>query len=79
MIRALIVILAIAGTAFYFTDIESDSVITSVLLPILLVLALIALALWLVMLFQRRGISQRVDRVGNSVDTFGDGPGGDAG
>ena len=45
MIRALLVILAIAGVSFHYADIGSDSVLASVLLPILLVLSLIALAL----------------------------------
>lgn len=79
MIRALLVILALAGVSFYYTDIGGDSVLASVLLPIVLVLSLIALALWLVLLFHRRGISQYSSRDGGGFDSFGDGPGGDAG
>ncbi len=77
MIKALVVILLIAGFSLYFTDLESESVVASVLLPIALVIALIAFTLWLVTLFHRRGISQSASRgAGGAAGFFDDGAGG---
>ncbi len=77
MIRALAIILLVAGFSLYFTDLDSESVVASVLLPVLLVVALIAFTLWLVTLFHQRGISQTTSRGGDGAHGFfDDGAGG---
>jgi len=77
MIRALVVNLLVAGFSLYFTDLESESVVASVLLPIVFFISLIAFTLWIVTLFHRRGISQTASRGGNgAAGYFDDGAGG---
>ncbi|MCP4877742.1 MAG: hypothetical protein GY896_19985 [Gammaproteobacteria bacterium] len=81
MIKVLALILVIGGTSIYYTDMESESALASVLLPILVVISLIALALWLVTLFHNRGIVQTThSSVDGSSGFMGDDSGGgDAG
>ena len=73
MLRALIVILLIGLPSIYYSDFESESVLASLLLPILAVLSLIGLALWAVCFFHRRGISQTVKPGAGPGASFGDG------
>ena len=80
MIRSLILILAIGATSIHFTELDHDSAFFSVLLPLLALLSLLALALWLVTWFHRRGIRQTTNPETGSVDFPGDGSsGGDGG
>lgn len=81
MIKTLVLILAISGASIYYTDLESESGIISILLPLVFVISLIALALWLVTLFHKRGMTQTTNTsVDGSSGYFGDDSGGgDAG
>ena len=48
MFKSLALILFTGAVSIYHSDLDSDSAITSILLPVVSVLALIALALWMV-------------------------------
>lgn len=61
---ALFIIIIVAGTSLHFTELGSDSAFYSVLLPIICFFSLIALTLWLVLFFHRKGINQRTHRRG---------------
>jgi len=76
MIKSLLVILLVGYLSIYNADFDSESVIYSVLLPILSVISLIVLALWLVSHFHKKGISQTSSKGGGGMDFFGDGSGG---
>ena len=77
MIKALGIILMVGGLSIYNSDIGSESAFVSILLPIASVISLIALALWIVVLFHKRGISQSTKPGGASgMDFFDDGSGG---
>lgn len=54
MSKSLIVILVIGFSASWFTDLDSDSVVLSLLLPVVDALALIALVIWIVFFLQAR-------------------------
>jgi len=64
---------------WYVTDLSSESLIFSVLAPIGVVLSFIALALWVVILFHNKGISQQASTgdVGGSAGLGDFGEGGD--
>ena len=80
MIRSLIVILLICATSLHYSDLDGNSALDSILLPLVAVAGLIALALWLVALLHRRGINQKTGRGGGGLDFFdGDSGGGDGG
>ena len=74
MTLSLITILTVGSVSLYFTDIESKSVLLSVLLPIVDLISLIALAFWFVWLFHKRGVKQTFS---SSSETGGVGMGGD--
>jgi uncharacterized membrane protein YgcG len=78
MFRGLLIILAVAVPSFYFTDISSESVLRSVLLPIVDLLVVLAFAIWLVLFLRNSGL----DRAGMSGGSGGVGEdwgGGDGG
>jgi hypothetical protein len=62
MLRSLIVMLVLGGLSFYHTDLGSESVWRSLVLPLLDFFFLVALAVWLVLFFHRRGIDQNASR-----------------
>lgn len=67
----------VGGCSLYFSDLESESVVASILLPIGFVVSLIAFTLWLVTLFHKRGISQSASKSGGGAPGFfDDGAGG---
>jgi len=76
MFLILIFILTVGGLAIYFSDLESESALHSIVLPIVVTLALITLALWLVALFHKLGVKQTYS---SSSDGSGPGIGGDIG
>ena len=78
MFKSLLLIMAAGAVSIHYSDLESDAVLVSMLLPLLAVVSFIALALWLVILFHRRGISQTASPGGDSGSDFvcgGDGGG----
>ena len=76
MIKALLIILLAGAVSIYNSDLDSESVFPSVLLPVVSVLSLIALALWMVACFHRKGIEQTIKpESGSGVDFPGDGSG----
>ncbi len=77
MIKALSIILLVVVASIYNSDLDNESVVSSVLLPIVSVLSLIALALWMVAYFHRKGINQTIKpELGSGIDFPGDGSGG---
>ena len=80
MLLRLIFILAVGGTSIYFSDFESEAVLSSILLPIVATLALISLALWFVALFHKLGVKQTYSSSSDGGTGFGgDVGGGDGG
>ena len=79
MIKSLFIILTLGGVSIYYSDLDSDSLLSSTLLPLTVVASLVALTLWLVVLFHRRGIDQSASPGGDGGNGFfcGDGDGGD--
>lgn len=61
MFRTLAAIVVVGAIAFSYTDLESDSVFASTILPFIVFVALLALALWFVTFFHQRGIKQTAD------------------
>ena len=76
MFLSLLIILSIGGLSFYCTDLRSDGVFDSVVLPIVDVFALVAKALWVVALFHRLGFKQSYG-TGDAGDVSGGDFGGD--
>ncbi len=77
MIKTLAVILFTGTASIYNADLDSESAFFSILLPITSVISLIALALWIVAHFHKKGISQTTSHGGGSgLDFFDDGSGG---
>ena len=77
MIKSLFVILTAGGLSIYYSDLDSESSFSSILLPIIAVISLIALALWLVTFFHNRGINQTIKSSARSgIDFFSDSSGG---
>lgn len=77
-----LIIVIVGGLSFYFKDLSSDPVFFAVFLPICDFLLVVALAVWLVFFFHRRGISQNAATSGSGAGGrfwggFGDGGGGD--
>ena len=73
MIKSFILITATGVSSFTYTDIESSGAFHSIVLPIVDVMSLIAIAIWFVMMFHKKGVSQTIDSGG------GDGGGFDGG
>lgn len=84
MIKTLITILFLGSVSFYYTDLLSESVLYSALLPVLFFFSLIAFAFWLITLLHnlakrrlKKGISQGLtSNAGSPPDFSGDGSGG---
>ena len=76
MFKSLILICAIGVTSFIFTDIGSASTFFGLVLPLVFFLSLIAIALWFVMLFHKKGVTQTTHSGGGGTGGF-DGGGGD--
>jgi hypothetical protein len=82
MIKSFLIIVLIGGASFVYTDIDSPSVFYSGVFPLLVLLALLALAVWCVLLFYRLGIAQTANTTAGEPGGFGDfdgGGGGDGG
>lgn len=79
MIKAIILICTIGVTSFIYTDLESSNAFFSMVLPFFDFVALVSLALWFVMLFHKKGITQTSDSSAGDSGGFGgfDGGGGD--
>lgn len=80
MIKSIILICIIGATSFTYTDLESESAFFSMFLPFIDFLSLVAIALWFVALFHKKGITQTTEsHKGDSGGGFGgfDGGGGD--
>ena len=77
MLLKLLIIIAVGGASIYFSDLESESVLNSIILPIVAAFALVSLALWFVALFHKTGIKQTYSS--SSDAGSGSGFGGDAG
>lgn len=78
MFKSLMIILLICGASLRYSDLDSDSTLYSVLLPLVAVTGLIALAVWLVALLHRRGFGRNTAGDGGGLDFFdGDSGGGD--
>lgn len=58
MIKALLSIIFVGGFSLRFVDLSNDSAFFSMFLPFLVFMSALALALWFVTLFHKRGISQ---------------------
>ena len=69
MIKALAIVLFASAASIYNSNFESESVIYSILLPVVSLMSLIALAPWMVTYFHRKGINQATrPETGSSVD-----------
>ena len=58
LLLSFLIIVITAFISFFFTDLESDSVFFSLVLPFVDFIILIVAALWLVFLFHKFGINQ---------------------
>ena len=77
LIKFLVLILIVGATSIRYSDFEHESAVFSLLLPLVALLSLIALALWVVAWFHRRGKGQTLEsRRAGDVDFPGDGSGG---
>lgn len=79
MIKTILLIITIGVTSFIYTDIESSNAFFSMVLPFIDFVALVSLALWFVMLFHKKGITQTSGSDGGDSSGIGgfDGGGGD--
>ena len=84
MLKSLIVILLVGVLSYAFTDIDSQSLLLSVVLPIVVLMSIISAAIWLVLLFRMIGLDDRrgIQKVENNApitpgDIGGMGDGGD--
>jgi len=82
MFKVLTGIMAVGASAYVFTDIDSQSVFPSVLLPLLVFFSIVAFAIWLVLFIQKAGLDndegiQKVENnapiVPDDIGGFGDG------
>lgn len=71
MTKSLILIILIGVVSFVFTDLRSPSVLYSILLPVLDLLASIFLAIWFVVLFYKLDIKQTASSGSGDVGGFG--------
>ena len=58
MVKSLLAIILLGVAAYFFSDLEADSKVVSVLLPLVVFGSLVSLCVWFVVLFHRRGIKQ---------------------
>ncbi len=75
--KSILLIIIIGTTSFIYTDIESENILFSVLLPLIDFISLVAVAIWFVIFFHRQGISQTFDSNGGGDSGGFDGGGGD--
>ena len=73
--KSLLIIIAGITGSWYFTDIESESILSAVLAPIGVCIFLVSFLIWVVMFFHSRGVSQTTSHSRDSGG-FGDGGGG---
>ena len=71
MIKGLIIIITIGSISFIFTDVKSPSVFFSVMLPLGTFIALVALAIWWVVLLYKLGVNQTSGSSGGGPGDFG--------
>jgi len=81
MFKVLIVILAVGGTSYAFTDLESQSGLLSVVLPIIVFVSLVSFVIWLVLFIREMGIDkdEGIRKVENNAPLSPHDPGGSGG
>jgi len=86
MFKAPAGIIVVGALAFVLTDIDSQSVFSSVLLPLLVFFSIVSFAVWLVLFIHKTGLGKGggIQKVENSApiapdDIGGFGDGGDGG
>jgi hypothetical protein len=86
MLKSLIIIIPVGVLSYTFTDVETQSLLQSVVLPIAVLMSIISAVIWLVLLFsmigvdENRGIQKIENNAPISPDDFGEmGGGGDGG
>ena len=80
MIKSIILICIIGTTSFIYTDLKNPNTFFSMFLPFIDFISLVALALWFVTLFHKKGITQSTGpHTGDTGSGFSgsDGSGGD--
>lgn len=75
--KSLFIILAGLVISWIYTDLSSESTLTSIVAPLGVLIFLISLAVWLVLFFHNRGVDQTTPYDGDSggFGGFGDGGG----
>lgn len=68
MLKTALISSCLAGLAYYFTDLTSNSVLLSRLLPALLLVSALVFALTLVLLLHRWGVKQTFSSSGEFTD-----------
>ncbi len=81
MFLSLAIILSVGAVSVYFTDLNSETALHSLFLPIIDLFSFLALALWIVIFLHRRGIQQSTagGASGVSGGFINGGSGGDGG
>jgi len=86
MFKVLTGVIAVGALAWVFADIDSQSVFSSVLLPLLVFFAIVSFAIWLVLFIHKTGLDkdEGIQKVENNApiapdDIGGFGDGGDGG
>ena len=75
--KSLAIIIIGLAASWYYSDIESESVLSSAIAPLGIALFLISFLIWVVIFLHNRGISQTTSHNGDSggFGGFGDGGG----
>lgn len=58
MFKSIFIIIAVGAISFYYTDLNSTSKFYSSILPLVDFIAMVALAIWFVVLFYLQGVNQ---------------------
>ena len=69
MFKSLIIILAIGVTSYVFTDLDGESTLVSVVLPIIVFMSLVSFAIWLVIFIRKTGLDKEesIQKVENNA------------
>jgi|AntRauTorcE11898_2_1112593.scaffolds.fasta_scaffold23557_3 hypothetical protein len=73
MIKSLLAILLVGLAALRYADLNSESALEAIVLPVLCMLSAIGLAVWFVILFYKLGVKQ------GGLSSYGGGIGGSGG
>ena len=79
MIKSLFIIIVTGVISFIYTDIQSSSVLYADILPLIVFIALVAFAVWFVVLFHNCGGNQIDGTRGADLSGFGGYDGGEGG